>query len=51
MSDESKAESLGTLIIFLLLIAAVVTMDRWFPVVKDMVMPGKIVVVDCGGVK
>lgn len=51
MSDESKAESFGTLIVFLLFVAAVVTMDRWVPVVKDMVTPGKIVVVDCGGMR
>lgn len=47
MTDESKAESFGALIIFLFFVAAVVTMDRWIPVVKDMVMPGKIVVVEC----
>lgn len=47
MTDESKAESFGTLIIFLLLVAIVVTAPVWGPIVDEAMQPKPIMVVEC----
>jgi len=47
-TDESKYESACACLIFVALIAAIVTVPWWGPKLDAMTEPGQIVVIDCG---
>lgn len=46
-ADESKAASFGACVIFVALLAVILTAPGWMPIVDAMLEPKPIVVMEC----